>query len=129
MTRQINKSTRHDHSTLVKEFRCIRLVRDLPALRSFYDEIFDWPITNQWDAGVMYDTGAATFELIQDGEADKPNEASHIAISIPDVRSLFEKIKDKVTIVFPLRDNSWGDTSFQIQDPDGFTITLFTPIK
>ena len=129
MTQQTNKATRHNDSTLVKEFRCIRLVRDLAALRTFYDEIFDWPITNQWNTGVMYDTGAATFELIQDDEADKPNEASHIAISIPDVWSLFENLKNKVKIVFPLRDNSWGDTSFQIQDPDGFTITLFTLTK
>jgi catechol-2,3-dioxygenase len=129
MTQDLKKYTRRDGSTLVKEFRYILLVRNLASLRSFYDEIFDWPITNQWDRGVMYDTGAATLELIQDDEADKPNEASHIAISTSDVWSMFEKLKDKVKIVFPLRDNSWGDTSFQIQDPDGFIITFFTPTK
>ncbi|HET6979292.1 MAG TPA: VOC family protein [Pyrinomonadaceae bacterium] len=119
--------SRHQGTTLVQEFRLIRLVRDLTIQRAFYEEIFDWPVIDDWGGGVMYDTGAATFELIQDSEADKPSSSSRIAISVPDVWSLFERLKNKVPVIFPLRDNSWGDTSFRIKDPDGFPITLFTP--
>ena len=114
---------------VVKEFRFIRLVRDLAVLRPFYDEIFHWPVREEWDHGVMYDTGSGIFELIEDSSADKPNHSHRVAISVSDVWSLFEHLKAKVTIVFPIRDNSWGDTSFRIADPDGFTITLFTPTK
>ena len=121
--------SRHQGTTLVQEFRFIRLVRDLAIQRSFYEEIFDWPVIDDWGGGVMYDTGAATFELIQDSEAEKPSASSRIAISVPDVWALFERLKNKVPVVFPLRDNSWGDTSFRIKDPDGFPITLFTPTK
>lgn len=77
----------------------------------------------------MFDTGSGIFELIQDSKAEKPNISSRVAISVPDVQSLFELLKNKVTIVFPPRDNSWGDRSFRINDPDGFPITFFTPTK
>lgn len=113
----------------IKEFRFILLVKDLQKQRSFYEEIFNWPIINDWGGGVLYDTGAAVFELIQDSQAEKPNAACRIALSVPDIWTLFEQVKDKITLVFPLRNNSWGDTSFRIQDPEGFTITLFTPTK
>jgi catechol-2,3-dioxygenase len=122
-------ANRHEGTTLVREFRFILLVRELASQRSFYEEIFDWPIINDWGGGILYDTGAAVFELIQDSQADEPNASCRVAISVPDVWSLFERLKNKVTIVFPLRDNSWGDTSFRISDPDGFSITLFTPTK
>ncbi len=121
--------SRHKGTTLVREFRCILLVRNLAPQRSFYEEVFDWPIINDWGGGVLYNTGPATFELIEDSKADKPNSSCRIAISVPDVWSLFERLKDQVNIVFPLRNNSWGDTSFRISDPDGFPITLFTLTK
>ena len=114
---------------IAQEFRFIRLVKDLISLRPFYDEIFHWPVIEEWDHGVMYDTGSGIFELIEDPKADKPNHSHRVAISVPDVWSLFERLKNKVTIVFPLRDNSWGDTSFRITDPDGFPITFFTSTK
>lgn len=115
--------------TKVKEFRFILLVRNLESQRRFYEEIFGWPIINDWGGGVLYNTGITVFELIQDQSAEKPNNSSRIAISVPDVWALFEKLRDKVTIEFPIRDNSWGDTSFRIQDPEGFAITIFTPTK
>jgi uncharacterized glyoxalase superfamily protein PhnB len=77
----------------------------------------------------MYNTGAAIFELIEDPKTEVPNGSSRISISVPDVWALFKHIEKKVTIDFPPRHNSWGDTSFGIKDPDGFPITLFTPDK
>lgn len=112
--------------THIKEFRFIRIVQDIALMRSFYEKIFNWSVIEEWDSGVMYNTGISVFELIQDAEAKKPNLSSRITLSVPDVWSLFEKLKDKVEIVFPLRNNSWGDTSFRINDPEGFPITFFT---
>lgn len=122
-------NTRHNGETLVQEFRCILLVKNLSAQRGFYEDIFDWPIVNNWGGGVLYDTGTAIFELIEDAHADKPNGSSRLSLSVRDVWSLYDRIKNNVTIVFPPRNNSWGDTSFRIKDPDGFLITLFTPTK
>lgn len=115
--------------TNVKEFRFILLVHNLISQRKFYEEIFNWEIINDWGGGILYDTGAAIFELIQDSSSHKPNSSCRIAISVPDVWTLFDKLKNKVIIEFPLRDNSWGDTSFRIKDPEGFSITIFTPNK
>lgn len=116
----------HNEETLIREFRFILLVRDLASQRAFYEEIFDWPIINDWGGGVLYDTGAAVFELIEEPQADRPSASTRLSLAVPDVWSLFERIKNKASIVFPLRNNSWGDTSFRIQDPEGFLITLFT---
>ncbi len=121
--------TRHKGTTFVSEFRLVRLTRDLRISRKFYEEIFDWPVVNEWDQGVMYNTGSAILEIIQEAQAQEANQSSRIAILVPDVWSLFEKIKDKVPLVFPIRDNAWGDTSFRILDPEGFPITLFTLTK
>jgi uncharacterized glyoxalase superfamily protein PhnB len=120
-------ANRHGGTTLVNEFRFIRLPKDFAAARAFYDEVFDWPVMHEWEGGVMYDTGASTFELIQESHGDKPNESSRVSLSVSDVWSLFERLKNKVPIVFPIRDNSWGDTSFRVSDPEGFPITLFSP--
>lgn len=119
----------HNDSTGVEEFRYILLVKDLTSQKTFYEDVFNWPIIKDWGGGILYDTGAATLELIQEANAKRPNGSSRIAISVPDARSLYERLKNKVTILFPPRNNSWGDTSFRINDPEGFQITLFTPDK
>lgn len=116
-------------ATRARELRCILIVKDLAVERAFYEKIFAWPIVDDWGGGVMYDTGAATFELIADPQAEAPNGSSRIAIAVADVRALFEQLKDNVNLAFPLRDNSWGDTSFRLYDPAGFPITVFTPTK
>ena|SRR5258706_10183372 len=113
--------------TRVSEFRFILLVHNLASQRKFYEETFGWPVINDWGGGVLYNTGASVLELIQDSLASPSNGSSRIAISVPDAWKLFEELKDKVTIEFPLRNNSWGDTSFRIKDPEGFFITIFTP--
>ncbi|MDA1079901.1 MAG: hypothetical protein O2840_04415 [bacterium] len=122
------KPTRRNGSTHVQEFRFIRLVHDLKVQRAWYEKTFDWPVVDEWSHGVMFDTGVAVFELIQETDVEA-SSGSRIAISVPDVWSLFQRIKDHVTLIFPLRDNSWGDTSFRIVDPEGFPITFFTPTK
>lgn len=114
-------------STRVNEFRFLLIVKDLTVERSFYDELFRWRVIYEWSGGVMYDTGAATFELIHDESAPAPNGSSRIALSVPDVWTLYDEIRSRVELAFGLRHNSWGDTSFRIYDPAGFAVTLFTP--
>lgn len=116
-----------DKETRVSEFRFILLVRDLQRQRTFYERVFGWPVVEDFGSGVMYDTGAARFELIeQEEEVDVPQGASRVAIEVRDVWTLFRRLRADVDIVFPLRDNAWGDTSFRIRDPEGFSLTLFT---
>ncbi|MEO6508629.1 MAG: VOC family protein [Patescibacteria group bacterium] len=116
-------------TTVVHEFRFILLVRNLEAQRAFYETIFDWPIIEDWGGGILYDTGGTVLELIQDSNAEKPNASNRISIMVSDVWSLYEDLKDKVKVIHSLKDNSWGDTSFRISDPDGFLITIFTHTK
>jgi catechol 2,3-dioxygenase-like lactoylglutathione lyase family enzyme len=120
------KATSHGGTTKAIEARFIMLASNLERQRKFYEDVFDWPVINHWEDGVMYDTGAGTFELIRSKESPQRYSSSRLAICVPDVSILFERLKNKVEIVFPLRNNAWGDTSFRISDPEGFEVTLFT---
>lgn len=120
---------KHEPLTKLHELRYIMMVSNLNAQKEFYEDIFNWPVIDDWGGGILYDTGAATIELIQSKEVHSPNGSTRIAIAVAHVHELFENIKDKVDLEFPLRDNSWGDTSFRFKDPEGFQITVFTPHK
>ena len=44
--------------------------------------------------------------------------------SIEELKALFEKIKDKVKVVEPLKLQRWGHWDFRIEDPFGFYIRV-----
>lgn len=125
---------RHNGLTFVHQFRFILYVRDFLAQRAFYEEFFGWPIIVEWSndqggGGVMFDTGIAVFELISRDHIDSPNGSIAVSLHVPDVWALWDRVKNKVTVKFPLRDNPWGDASFCVKDPTGFLIILFSPLK
>ena len=102
---------------------------DFNERRRFYEQTIRWPIIEQWDQGVMYDTGAAVFELLHDSVAKPHNPSCDVSLRVSDVQSLWNELKDRSEVIFGLRDNSWGDTSFCIADPGGFRLTFFSPTR
>jgi uncharacterized glyoxalase superfamily protein PhnB len=86
---------------------------------------------NEWDRGktdqgVMFQVGPAVLEVLTPESVYQPIVGSGLSLEVPDVRELWTRLKDKVAVIFELRDNSWGDKSFCIADPEGFEITFFT---
>ena len=113
--------------TTVTEFRLKLFVSDFAKRRRFYEETIRWPILEEWDRGVMYDTGAAVVELLEQLNAEVHNTSCDVSLRVFDVESLWNDLKDRTEVVFALRQNPWGDTSFCIADPGGFRLTFFTP--
>ena len=88
-------------------------------------------MVTEWDRGpghrgVMFDTGSGTLELLHERHAEPHTTSCDVSLTVPDVWTLWEELRNNVSVVFSLRDNAWGDSSFCIADPGGFRLTFFT---
>ena len=119
--------------TRVTEFRLKLYPNDFYVVREFYEKELGYSVTHEWDRvgdkGVMFDVGGTILELLTPPEGYQPVAGADVSWEVPDVWKLFETMKDKPYILRGLKDNDWGDTSFYIQDPEGFRITFFTRHK
>ena len=115
--------------TKVQEFRVKLYPKNYQASVLFYRNVLLFPVIKEWDRaadqGTMFDTGLAIIELLHEGNP-QPVNGCDLSLEVADVWKLFKDLKQKAKIVFPLRDNEWGDSSFCVADPSGFEITFFT---
>lgn len=118
--------------TRVREFRLKLYPADFYRVRAFYKDELSYSIVHEWDRedskGVMFDIGGTTLELLWPSE-NRNSYRADVSWEVNDVWKLFDQMKDKPYLLRGLVDNSWGDTSFHIQDPEGFRITFFTRTK
>jgi catechol 2,3-dioxygenase-like lactoylglutathione lyase family enzyme len=119
--------------TRAQEFRLKLYVQDFDKSKEFYQNLLGYPVVNEWDRGehdkgVMFDTSAGIIEILTPEDGYIPLQGTSISLEVPDVKALWDAIKTEVVVVFEIRDNDWGDTSFAIKDPDGYKITFFTKI-
>lgn len=115
----------------VGEFRLKLYPKNFDLVRHFYEEVLEFPVTNEWndgekDRGVMFRVGGAIIELLSTGKEYVPVAGCSVSLEVGDVRELWKQWQDSDAVVFPIRDNDWGDTSFAVTDPEGFKITFFT---
>ena len=45
-------------------------------------------------------------------------------ITVQQIAALWEQVRDKATVVMPLKDQWYGMTEFAVVDPDGYVITF-----
>ena len=115
----------------VTEFRLKLYPKDFLKVRAFYEKTLGFGVISEWDRGeydrgVMFRVGPSILELLSPETAYQPIAGTGLSLEVADVRSLWLKLKDTVTVIFALRDNDWGDSSFCIADPEGFEVTFFT---
>ena len=115
----------------VTDFRLKLYPNDFSKVRKFYEEDLGFKVTNEWDRGdsekgIMFQVGGATLELLSPKEGYEAIVGADVSWEVPNIKDLWSKWKGKSNVVFELRNNSWGDTSFCISDPEGFKITFFT---
>ncbi len=48
-------------------------------------------------------------------------------IKAEDVDKIYERIKNKITIIDEIETKSWGDREFTLKDPDGYLMTFYGP--
>ena len=113
----------------IREFRLKLYVSDLAERRRFYEDTIGWPILKDWGSGVMYQAGPAIFELLNQLNSEPHNSSCDVSLEVPDVHALWHRLSECTFVVFALRENSWGDTSFCIADPGGFRLTFFSPTE
>lgn len=119
--------------TKVSQFRLKLYPKDFQKLRNFYEQTLQFPVIHEWnegtdDLGVMFDTGSAIIELLSP-DIYKPVVGCDISLEVENVQKLWENFKNTDYVVHALRHNEWGDTSFEIKDPEDFQITFFTKDK
>lgn len=114
----------------VTEFRLKLFPQDFLKVRKFYEKYLGFNVLDEWNRpgsqGVMFEVGGTTLELLTPQPNYKPVQGANVSWAVPDVKKLWEQVKNTAKVVYELRDNSWGDTSFTIADPEGFEITFFT---
>lgn len=116
--------------TLAKEFRLKLYPQDFYKVREFYEIELGYAVINEWDRpdskGVMLDLGGTVLEILTPEKGYTPIAGADISLEVIDVWALYKTMESKPYVVRGLKDNSWGDTSFHITDPEGFVITFFT---
>lgn len=115
----------------VSDFRLKLYPKDFYAVRSFYENDLGLTVTKEWDRGendkgVMFQVGTTTLELLSPEGDYKPVTGADVSWQVENVEEMWRAWKLESNIIFPLRDNEWGDSSFCISDPEGFKITFFT---
>lgn len=115
----------------ITEFRLKLYPKDFQTVRNFYETTLNLPVVNEWDRGegdkgVMFQVGPAILELLTPEASYAPIQGTDLSLAVPNVQVLWEQLKDKAPVLFPLRHNKWGDMSFCIADPEGFALTFFT---
>lgn len=119
--------------TNVSEFRLKLYPKDFNKVRAFYEHELGYNVTHEWDRpgsqGVMFDVGGTILELLTPQSHYQPIVGGNVSWEVKDVWKLHDAMKDKPYMTRGLKDNPWGDTSFHIQDPEGFSITFFTKTK
>jgi uncharacterized glyoxalase superfamily protein PhnB len=117
--------------TEVTECRLKLYPKNFRAARAFYEHTLGFTVLNEWDRsehdkGAMFKVGPAVLELLTPEEAYPPITGAGLSLEVPNVHILWEELQTKAPVIFAIRDNSWGDTSFCIADPEGFELTFFT---
>ena len=118
--------------TRTNEFRLKLYPSDFKKVKDFYENVLSFPLLNSWvgeTSGAMFNAGASIIELLTPKEEYVPIRGAAVSLGVDDVWKLWEELRGKIKIVHDLRNNSWGDTSFRVSDPEGFEITFFTKTK
>lgn len=119
------------------KFASVRIIAaEIGPMVAFYEMVTG--IKAQWLAPVFAEIvmsgatlaiGAAeTVALWRDGSAEPAaNRSLVIELQVEDIQSDYGRLKDRVALVHELKTMPWGNTTFQVRDPEGNAVSLYTP--
>ena len=119
-----------------REVRIHIYVKDMKEMVRFYNKILEFPVVHYWRSngseGTMLDIGGNIIELYnKNGTYHKYNKNYYgnvsMSLRVNSVHKLHDKFSKKNIDIGELEDNSWGDTSFEINDIEGNRIIFFSP--
>jgi len=115
----------------VTEFRLILYVYHFEEVQHFYEDVIGFPLKHSWcnstsDHGAMFDTGCGIIELLAREIVHDPVTDCKVALQVPNVVELWERVSKTGYQVTPLVKRPWGDLDFTIVDPEGFPVIFFS---
>ena len=119
-----------------REVRLHVYVDDIKEMTRFYNKILEFPVVRYWrDAsgdGSMINVGGNIIELFSKRGAERHYNKQYfgncsLSIRVKDVRKLHDKFSRKNIKIGNLEQMKWGDTNFELIDPEGNRILFFTP--
>ena len=119
-----------------KEIRIHIYVKDMKEMVRFYNKILEFPVVHYWrnegSEGTMFDIGGNIIELYnKNGTYHKFNKNYYgnvsMSLRVNSVHNLYDKFSKKNISIGELEDNSWGDSSFELNDIEGNRIIFFSP--
>ncbi len=60
----------------------------------FYKDILELDVYNEWDTGIMFDTGSGVIEIFHNGETAPKGTIRHFALDVTDTKALTERIRN-----------------------------------
>jgi predicted enzyme related to lactoylglutathione lyase len=115
----------------------IRLIaQDIKTMVSFYEMVTGLPA--DWLAPIFAEivTPVATLAigsvdtvaLWKEGSAQPAaNRTAFVEFQVEDIDADYERLKDRVPLVHPLKVMPWGNATFQFRDPEGTAVSLYMP--
>lgn len=111
------------------------ITNKLKESKTFYQDILGFDITFENEFYLLMHRVNHQVEisfLLPNHPSQKPlfqsqfqGQGIYLTIEVEDVDKVYQEIKDKgVEIVIEIRDETWGDRHFAIQDPNGVGIDI-----
>jgi catechol 2,3-dioxygenase-like lactoylglutathione lyase family enzyme len=115
----------------------IVLCDDLPGMKAFYRDLFDFPVRSESATGLTFQAGSLALSLRKrtrkyDGHTagpESPGVQVAFRVAPGDVASCHEELKRKgVTILDPPTDQDWGHRTVYFSDPEGNILEIYAEI-
>jgi len=118
-----------------REARVHIYVSDMKEMVRFYNQIMEFPVVRYWrytdGDGTMIDIGGNIIELFSKQKRNYSNKNYYgnvsLSLRVRDVCKIYEKFCKKNINIGELVKNEWGDSSFEVIDPEGNRLVLFSP--
>ena len=118
-----------------KEVRVHIYVKNMKEMVRFYNRILEFPVVRYWrdpnGDGTLVNLGGNLIELFSKHSYNYYDKSFNgnvsLSVKVNDVYKFYDKMQTKNIQVGELIENSWGDASFHITDPEGNRLAFFSP--
>jgi uncharacterized glyoxalase superfamily protein PhnB len=116
----------------MKSLKPVLYVADIDAAIRFYEDVLGFECTHRiagWASLLNYDVELMISLPNAHLPFEKPAFTGSFYFNPDDVDALWDKLKDKVTIVYPIEDFSYGMREFAIRDNNGYCLQFGSEIE